>query len=288
MAGQCEAKAKESADLAKFLANRVMALEIGNPMARMMVSFQPLLLCKRFADHSKDQVIVRALRDIDRGEEVCISYVPCSEPREDRQSHLLSKGFVCRCERCEREEREDPQFAVRCGCDKHKFSAQANAPQIQSCPHCGAKFTKAEALLNLDEFRKMNDFMRTPAAAAANPLDLIQKLEPVAATLGGKCSGSKAPRAHPHSVQMLNNLSGAHYFAATRVPGPHRDASSKAALLHKRKVLSAMATNHGDGTPQRDGNYFMAMHRMLMGEFPTAKEKVLCEKELEELCLLHF
>jgi len=317
MASQCEAKAKDSPEVANFLSNRVMELEIGNPVARMLDKsrlisiltnnvFQTIrdpeycalfVAASRFnhsccanaiADTSKDQVIVRALCNIDAGEEVCISYVAVHQPREERQSHLLSKGFVCRCTRCEKEEHEDPQFAVPCACGKHSFSAQASALPKQSCPHCGVKFSKADALMHLQKFQQMNDFMRTHTAASANPLDLVQKLEPLVAFLESESVGSKAPKAHTQSVQLLNSLSGAHYFAASRVPGAHTDASFKAALLYKQKVLSAMAANHGAGTAQRDINYFMAFHRMLMGEFPTAKEKAVWEKELEDLCLLHF
>jgi len=214
--------------------------------------------------------------------------VAVHQTREERQSHLLAKGFVCKCPRCEKEKYEDPQFVVPCVCGRHKFSAQSNAMEKQVCDDCGANFKKAEALMHLAAFQDMNNFMRSHEAAAANPLDLIQKLEPVVATLDSKISVSKAPKAHTISVQMLNNLAGAHYFAATRVPGPHCQASSKAALLYKRKVLSAMAANHGDGTAQRDINYFAAVHRMLMGQFPSAEERSICEKELEDLCLLHF
>lgn len=49
-----------------------------------------------------------------------------------------------------------------------------------------------------------------------------------------------------------------------------------------------MVTNHGEGTAQRDVNYFMVVHRMLMGEFPTAEERNACENELADLCMLHF
>eukprot|EP00929_Paragymnodinium_shiwhaense_P114320 TRINITY_DN82678_c0_g1_i1.p1 TRINITY_DN82678_c0_g1~~TRINITY_DN82678_c0_g1_i1.p1 ORF type:complete len:564 (+),score=40.91 TRINITY_DN82678_c0_g1_i1:62-1753(+) len=317
MAEQCKAKASASAEAAEFLANRVMVLAIGNPLAHMLDKSRLISILKnnafktirdpdycalfaatsRFnhsccanalADTSKDRVVVRALRDIDAGEEVCISYVPVHQTREERQGHLLGKGFVCKCPRCEQEKGEDPQFAVPCNCAQHNFSAQDNAVQKQPCPNCGAKFSKAEALMHLEKLQQMNDFMRTPVAAAANPLDLIKKLEPLVSCLESDASGSNAPRAHPVSVQLLNNLAGAHYFAATRVPGPHCQASSKAALSYKRKVLMAMASNHGQGTAQRDVNYFMAFHRMLMGEFPTAEERTACEDELAELCMLHF
>ena len=132
----------------------------------------------------------------------------------------------------------------------------------------------------------MNAFMRTPQAAAENPVNLIQRLKPlVDRILEGK---SLAPPTHGATIQLLNNFSGAHYFAATRVPGPHQDASFAASFAMKKKVLRAQALNHGRGTCQRDVNYFQSLHRMLMGRFPTDADRKECEQEMEDLCWLHF
>jgi hypothetical protein len=44
-----------------------------------------------------------ALRDIEEGEELCISYIDSSEPVESRRQELGNYGFECQCEKCVRE-----------------------------------------------------------------------------------------------------------------------------------------------------------------------------------------
>eukprot|EP00440_Ansanella_granifera_P075954 gb/GFBE01082425.1/.p1 GENE.gb/GFBE01082425.1/~~gb/GFBE01082425.1/.p1 ORF type:complete len:560 (+),score=126.55 gb/GFBE01082425.1/:1-1680(+) len=310
---QCVGKSGAAAD---FLTEQVMSLKAGPSMLCMFDKSKLISILKnnvfktirdpehvalfvavsRFnhsccanalADTSKSQAIVRAMRNIDRGEEVCISYVPVTETRAERQEQLIGKGFECICPRCEREKKEDLQFAVLCRCRKHSFSAQESAPSSQACPSCGQHFRKAESLAHMRAIEQINAFMRSPDAAAANPLDLIAKIEPLATKVESMSGENLAPSTHWQTLQLFNNLAGAHYFAATRVPGPHRDASFAAAFLYKKKVLDANAANHG-GTPQRTVNYFQSLYRMLMGEFPTAEAKEACAKQMEELCLLHF
>jgi len=47
---------------------------------------------------------VRALRDIEAGEELCISYANLYQTQEERKPDLLSRyGFECFCEACQRE-----------------------------------------------------------------------------------------------------------------------------------------------------------------------------------------
>jgi hypothetical protein len=44
---------------------------------------------------------MRAARDIDRGEELLISYIDAEMPFEQRQQRLqFAYGFVCKCARC--------------------------------------------------------------------------------------------------------------------------------------------------------------------------------------------
>ena len=44
---------------------------------------------------------MRAARDIDRGEELFISYIDADMPFEQRQQRLqFAYGFVCKCARC--------------------------------------------------------------------------------------------------------------------------------------------------------------------------------------------
>ena len=53
-------------------------------------------------DHPLVAYIV-ALRDIQTGEELTISYITSEDPYEKRQAALANYGFVCRCSKCEHE-----------------------------------------------------------------------------------------------------------------------------------------------------------------------------------------
>jgi hypothetical protein len=44
-----------------------------------------------------------ALRDIEEGEELTISYIVTDDDLEARQKHLINYGFVCECSKCQRE-----------------------------------------------------------------------------------------------------------------------------------------------------------------------------------------
>lgn len=47
------------------------------------------------------RVTLRAARDIDRGEELHISYIDSNASFEERQQRLqFAYGFVCKCELC--------------------------------------------------------------------------------------------------------------------------------------------------------------------------------------------
>ncbi|KAF2870480.1 hypothetical protein BDV95DRAFT_629145 [Massariosphaeria phaeospora] len=47
-----------------------------------------------------DKQVVTALRPIDQGEEIFVSYIPLLHSREDRQKRLDQYGFKCTCEVC--------------------------------------------------------------------------------------------------------------------------------------------------------------------------------------------
>ena len=297
---EMEAQCMKNTSAADFFKTNVMTLEPGPWMTRMldasrlqsilknnvfktirdpsMVALFPAAsrfnhscCANAFADTSSTQATVRALRNIQAGEEVCVSYCAVAQTREDRIGQFVGKGFSCTCERCLLEESHDPQFSVPCRCGKYAFSAQSTAPAVQRCPDCSFSFSKKLCLEHLREIQDMNSFMRTPAAAAENPMRLVEKLRPLVDRV---TEGSNlAPKTHGETIQLLNNFSAAHYFAATRVPGPHQDASFAASFDCKKKVIRAQALNHGRGTSQRDVNYFQSLHRLLMGQFPTAADR---------------
>eukprot|EP01031_Cornospumella_fuschlensis_P031193 gene31193-37700_t len=58
--------------------------------------------CQPNAIHTFQQetMVITALRDIQPGEEILVSYIDLAMPRELRQSALLPYGFICDCARC--------------------------------------------------------------------------------------------------------------------------------------------------------------------------------------------
>ncbi len=56
--------------------------------------------CAAVAWRGDGRVQLTALRDIDAGDEVTISYIDERQPLEARRKELQDYGFVCRCTRC--------------------------------------------------------------------------------------------------------------------------------------------------------------------------------------------
>eukprot|EP00730_Choanoeca_flexa_P000572 TRINITY_DN10253_c0_g2_i4.p1 TRINITY_DN10253_c0_g2~~TRINITY_DN10253_c0_g2_i4.p1 ORF type:complete len:423 (+),score=48.64 TRINITY_DN10253_c0_g2_i4:15-1283(+) len=78
------------------------------------------------------QAILRSLKDIDKGEEVRISYLPVGQVWTERQQTLLHQyQFVCDCHRCQVDQEEgDVLTAVVCP------NCSFNTPQASRCPRC--------------------------------------------------------------------------------------------------------------------------------------------------------
>lgn len=55
-------------------------------------------------DPDTGRMEARALRRMEKGEEVTVSYVDCNVPLEERRKKLQGWGFVCVCARCTSEE----------------------------------------------------------------------------------------------------------------------------------------------------------------------------------------
>ncbi|KAI9018998.1 hypothetical protein DFJ74DRAFT_675567 [Hyaloraphidium curvatum] len=102
------------------------------------------------------EVLFRTVRDVQHGEELCVSYINLVQPREARQADLLaSKSFLCECERCSAPRgsewwRRDLDIeGMRCGCgaiyepseDVGLDFDRASPDSILSCPSCPSTVT---------------------------------------------------------------------------------------------------------------------------------------------------
>lgn len=65
------------------------------------------------SENLRDMFCVRAVLDVQPGQEIFISYVPLMKPREKRQEGLGKYGFICDCALC-RSSPKSPQEINRC------------------------------------------------------------------------------------------------------------------------------------------------------------------------------
>lgn len=242
-----------------------------------------------FIDSSRSQAMVRALRDITPGEEVCVSYVPVASQMERRRESLSQWGFLCHCDRCEAEAASDPQLAVFCQCGGWDFAAQEGAPQAQTCGECGASFDREESLRTLAEVREANEFAESAEGKQADPQALVRKLGPLTVLLEhGASPSTAAPKRHHESVRLLRNLAEAHAAAAEAIKEPLRSASQGASLEYRRRYLHAYEANHGR-TGQRDGEYLSALYKMTCRvELKDPEERKEWEGKLASFCKTQF
>eukprot|EP00123_Amoebidium_parasiticum_P015120 comp22796_c1_seq1/m.35727 comp22796_c1_seq1/g.35727 ORF comp22796_c1_seq1/g.35727 comp22796_c1_seq1/m.35727 type:complete len:416 (-) comp22796_c1_seq1:115-1362(-) len=82
----------------------------GNGLYRLQAclnhSCRPNVALLKGEDDQDGSVVVRALRHIQPGEELCISYIEESEPLAARRQALREYLFDCRCEKCVEEEQQ--------------------------------------------------------------------------------------------------------------------------------------------------------------------------------------
>lgn len=242
-----------------------------------------------FIDSSKSQAMVRAVRDIAPGEEVCVSYVPVACRLERRRELLAHWGFVCQCERCEAEVASDPQMTVFCECGDWDFVIREGAPQAQTCGECGASFEPDESLRALARVREANEFALSTEAKRADPQALVRQLGPLTVLMEqGACSGAAAPRRHDECLAFWRNLCEAHARAAEGVQEPLRSASRNASLECRRRFLRYYEVNHGR-TDHRDVGYLVELYKMVCRvELNDPEERRAWEGKLEDICKAQF
>lgn len=253
-----------------------------------------------FLDSSKSTGIVRALRQIPVGEEVCLSYVLVSDTLESRRANLRPFGFECSCDRCREEESSDPKFAVPCACGhgKSPFRTESKANNMQECHACGQRFNCADAHRVLREMEAMCDYMESAEAGRAESADLVKMLEPLAAEAHPSIfTGSsdsvatealQAPPRHPVVIRLLDHLARCHYaVAAQSGPGSARDRAFSAYWECRRRALEGHEANHGSGAAQRDVSYLRRLYQLLVDGLPE-EDRETWRAKLPALCQVQF
>uniref|UniRef100_A0A6T1NQ31 SET domain-containing protein n=1 Tax=Alexandrium monilatum TaxID=311494 RepID=A0A6T1NQ31_9DINO len=232
-----------------------------------------------FADSSRNDCVVRALRDIDEGEEVCISYVPISESRARRQDILGTGGFACMCKRCEAEKDSDAMVVVPCQCGKFNFSLEKATRMFQNCEECYASFDREESTHNLSKVSEANKNVRN----GGDPWEHVKKLTSLEKLVkAGATNG--VPPAHPEVLKLASNLAQLHYHLATRVKGDHTAKSLEAFHRYQKQILRCFEEKHGNWSKQRDATYLQVLYMSLTTPGLDAETKDEVAKKLTEAC----
>ncbi|KAJ3387790.1 hypothetical protein HDU80_000100 [Chytriomyces hyalinus] len=108
-----------------------------------------------FVSTTHGRMIVRTLRDVEAGEELCVTYVDLCTPRSERRGKLLeTKHFWCECERCSclSGESEDAFLdAILCQECKSPSAYYSSKDGESTCTQCGSTITQEQ--LSLASFK---------------------------------------------------------------------------------------------------------------------------------------
>ncbi|KAJ3083171.1 hypothetical protein HK100_009516 [Physocladia obscura] len=143
-----------------------------------------------FVSSTHGRMIVRTLRPIDAGEELCVSYVDLCTPRDERRGKLLeTKHFWCTCSRCSPANitisTVDAQLdAVLCAACKSPSAF--HSPTLEyKCTICDAQISEQEhqAITNLAESAHNDAYdlfkARHPDSAILAYEQFVTKYKPV-------------------------------------------------------------------------------------------------------------
>jgi len=241
-----------------------------------------------YADCTRSELWVRALRDIPKGEEVCISYVPVSEAIEKRKKKLEGYGFECDCQRCQEEKEVDPQFTVPCSCSKHIFSMVKDTRLYQTCQTCYNTFTRDEAEHHLSQVTEMNRKTIDAFRNGADPQETLKKLltfEKYVKT--GFRDG--IPPLHSEAMFLLSNLANLHYHLAVKVKVEDAKEKLDAFARYKKQSIERFEARHNMAlTNQRDVDYVQLLYVFLQSEGLSEEIKKVFSQKLKDACMLHF
>lgn len=234
-----------------------------------------------FADCSRHDCVVRALRDIDEGEEVCISYVPVSDTQAKRQDILGTGGFTCICKRCEVEKSStvNELASVPCQCGKFVFSTAEATRMFQNCEECYSSFDCSESQHNLSKVSEANQNVRK----GGDPWDHVKKLSSLEKLVKPGATNGIPPK-HPEAMRLISNLAQLHYHLATRVKGDHTAKSLEAFHRYQKQIVKRFEEKHGDWSKQRDATYLQVLHVSLTTPGLDAESKDEVAKKLTETC----
>lgn len=240
-----------------------------------------------YADCTRSVLIIRALRDIPKGEEVCISYTPVSESLTQRTKKLEGYAFECDCERCQQEKQEDPQNTVPCSCSKHVFSMEKDTRLYQTCQTCYNTFTREEAEHHLSQVAEVNRKTVEAFRSEADPHEVLKRLMALEKYVKvGFRDG--IPPYHGEAMFWLSNVANLNYHLAVKLKV--EDAAEKLAAFvrHKKQSIERFEVRHSKLTNQRDVDFIQLLHVFLQSEGLSDEVKQNYSQKLKDACTLMF
>jgi Ran GTPase-activating protein (RanGAP) involved in mRNA processing and transport len=269
-------------------------------------------------DASREVATVRAIRGIQEGEEVTLSYVPVGNDLTSRTAALASFGFSCACHRCSRERTCDPAFSTQCedcgmkvmvdfdgDCNHNDDDAASNTGDSFSsvrvavpCLACGSSSILQATDAIMDRHAAIvaaNSSLRSATDDAPGRRQIL-----VEATL------LLAPFAtHPETIQLhrglVRLLLQTHHRSNSNL-SDRASTSSNNIMLEQLREIWRLEQAHG-GAKHRDLNFLRCFARLIK-KCRVLKGKGCCEdsnsndgmllmqKHIEtrwrDICLLHF
>lgn len=241
-----------------------------------------------YADADRDYVVIRALRDIDAGEEVCVSYVPVSEGLQARKKKLEAYHFDCKCVRCVAEEKHDPQMHVPCQCGKFEFTMIHDTRLWQTCPECYTQFCREEAEHHLSKIAEANKMVYGALMSGEDTQGPLRKL----AAMESKCRpGAKdgIPPMCTEALLLYSNLANCNYFNAMHnKEAALGNGALEAFHKYKRMSIDKFEERHGSWTNQRDVDYFQLLHQVMQAKGLSEENRLYYSQKLTAACNLCF
>jgi hypothetical protein len=103
-----------------------------------------------------DRRVIYASRDIEKGEEITVSYIPLLKTTKDRQARLQQYGFTCDCPACQSVESDKRRVRISNSIDdleqkQHSPSKKAAVTE--------KRISKALALIEMLEAEELGDYL---------------------------------------------------------------------------------------------------------------------------------
>jgi hypothetical protein len=126
-------------------------------MARINHSCKPN--CGNFWSERKEERIIFAQRNIEKGEEITVSYIPLLKSIKERQARLSQYGFVCDCPACQDGESSKRRVKIADLLEELEGKAVKVYGESKKREIYGKLMGKAERLVDMIDVEGLGDYL---------------------------------------------------------------------------------------------------------------------------------